>query len=63
MPMSGPSSKRPRPRAGEDRIETERGPWVAALVAAGYEVFAINPKATSRYRDRHSMSGGEKRSG
>jgi transposase len=38
-------------------IETERGPWVAALVAAGYEVFAINPKATSRYRDRHSMSG------
>jgi Transposase/Transposase IS116/IS110/IS902 family len=38
-------------------IETERGPWVAALVAAGYEVFAINPKATSRYRERHSMSG------
>ena len=38
-------------------IETERGPWVAALVAAGYEVFAINPKATTRYRDRHSMSG------
>ena len=24
-------------------IETERGPWVAALVAAGYEVYAINP--------------------
>src|SRR5436853_4459862 len=24
-------------------IETDRGPWVAALVAAGYEVFAINP--------------------
>jgi hypothetical protein len=38
-------------------IETERGGWVAALVAAGYEVFAINPKATARYRDRHSMSG------
>ena len=38
-------------------IETERGPWVAALVAAGYEVFAINPKATARYRERHSMSG------
>ena len=38
-------------------IETERGPWVAALVAAGYEVFAINPKATPRYRERHSMSG------
>jgi len=24
-------------------IETDRGPWVAALVAAGYEVYAINP--------------------
>ena len=24
-------------------IETERGPWAAALVAAGYRVFAINP--------------------
>ena len=29
-------------------IETERGPWVAALVAAGYEVFAINPMSTAR---------------
>jgi transposase len=38
-------------------IETERGPWVAALVAAGYEVFAINPMSTARYRDRHSTSG------
>src|SRR6478609_11769892 len=36
-------------------IETEHGPWVAALVAAGYEVFAINPKATARYQERHSM--------
>jgi transposase len=24
-------------------IETDHGPWVAALVAAGYEVYAINP--------------------
>ena len=24
-------------------IETDRGAWVAALVAAGYEVFPINP--------------------
>jgi transposase len=37
-------------------IETERGPWVAALVAAGYEVFAINPLSTARYRERHSTS-------
>lgn len=38
-------------------IETERGPWVAALVAAGYEVFAINPKKAAEYRGRHSTSG------
>ena len=38
-------------------IETDRGPWVAALVAAGYEVFAINPKSVARYRERHSTSG------
>jgi transposase len=37
-------------------IETERGPWVASLVAAGYEVFAINPLSTARYRERHSTS-------
>jgi hypothetical protein len=24
-------------------IETDRGPWVAALVASGYLVYAINP--------------------
>ena len=24
-------------------IETERGPWVQALIAAGYTVYAINP--------------------
>jgi transposase len=38
-------------------IETERGPWAAALVAAGYRVFAINPLSTARYRERHSTSG------
>jgi transposase len=38
-------------------IETDRGPWVAALVAAGYEVFAINPMSVARYRERHSTSG------
>ncbi len=31
-------------------IETDRGSWVAALVAAGYEVFAINPLSVARYR-------------
>ena len=38
-------------------IETDRGPWVAALVSAGYEVFAINPMSVARYRERHSTSG------
>ena len=38
-------------------IETDRGPWVAALAAAGYAVFAINPVQVARYRERHSASG------
>ena len=37
-------------------IETDRGPWVAALLAAGYEVFAVNPMSVARYRERHSTS-------
>ncbi len=38
-------------------IETDRGLFVSALVAAGYQVYAVNPMSTSRYRDRHSTSG------
>lgn len=38
-------------------IETDRGLFVTALVAAGYLVYAVNPLSTSRYRDRHSTSG------
>lgn len=38
-------------------IETDRGLWVDALVATGYQVFAINPLAAARYRDRHHVSG------
>src|SRR5215813_11319421 len=38
-------------------IETDRGPWVAALVAAGYAVFPVNPLQASRYRERHGVSG------
>ena len=38
-------------------IETDRGLWVHALVAAGYQVYAINPLAVSRYRDRHNVAG------
>ena len=42
---------------------TDRGLWVMALTAAGYEVFAINPLQTSRYRDRHQVSGGKSDAG
>jgi transposase len=38
-------------------IETDRGLWVTALTAAGYQVWAINPLAVARYRDRHHVSG------
>jgi hypothetical protein len=38
-------------------IETDRGLLVTSLVAAGYQVYAVNPKAVDRYRDRHAVSG------
>lgn len=38
-------------------IETDRGLLVSSLTAAGYKVFAVNPRAVDRYRDRHSLSG------
>ncbi len=38
-------------------IETDRGPWVGALLAAGYRVYAINPRSAARYRDRHHVGG------
>jgi Transposase/Transposase IS116/IS110/IS902 family len=36
--------------------ETDRGLLVGALVAAGYQVIAVNPLAASRYRERHTTS-------
>ena len=44
-------------------IETDRGLWVHALVAAGYQVYAINPLAVSRYRDRHNVAGAKSDAG
>ena len=38
-------------------IETDRGLLVGALLANGYQVYAINPLAASRYRERHVTSG------
>ena len=37
--------------------ETDRGLWVAALRAAGYRVYAINPRSVARYRERHHVGG------
>lgn len=44
-------------------IETDRGLWVDALVAAGYQVYAVNPLAVARYRDRHHLSGAKSDAG
>jgi len=57
---SGPADPAPQVVVG---IETERGPWAAALVAAGYRVFAINPMSSARYRERHSTSGAKSDAG
>jgi transposase len=44
-------------------IETDRGLWVHALAAAGYQVYAINPLAVARYRDRHNVAGAKSDAG
>lgn len=44
-------------------IETERGPWVQALLAAGYRVHAINPLQVARYRERQTISGAKSDAG
>jgi transposase len=44
-------------------IEIDRGLLVGSLVAAGYEVFAVNPKSVDRYRDRHTLSGAKSDAG
>ncbi len=36
---------------------------MTALVAAGYQVYAINPLAASRYRDRHNVGGAKSDAG
>jgi transposase len=44
-------------------IETDRGPWVQALIAAGYQVYAINPLQVARYRERRTVSGAKSDAG
>jgi hemin uptake protein HemP len=38
-------------------VETDRGLLVGALVAAGYQVSAVNSRAVDRDRDRHGQAG------
>ena len=44
-------------------IETDRGPWVAALVASGYQVYAINPLQSARAREGQGVSGAKSDAG
>lgn len=44
-------------------IETDRGPWVAALVAAGYTVMAVNPLQAKEFRRRLGVSGAKSDAG
>src|SRR5215468_10350452 len=44
-------------------IETDHGPWVMALIAAGYRVFPVNPQQSARFRARHSVSGAKSDAG
>jgi hypothetical protein len=38
-------------------IETERGPWVKALAAAGYRVYPVNPRQAARHKEAIANSG------
>jgi transposase len=44
-------------------IETDRGPWVAALVAAGYTVMTVNPLQAAEFRRRLGVSGAKSDAG
>jgi hypothetical protein len=44
-------------------IETDHGPWVTALVAAGYRVFPVNPLQSARFRARYAVSGAKSDAG
>jgi transposase len=38
-------------------IETDRGLWVQALTAVGYQVYGLNPKQVARFKERYNLSG------
>jgi transposase len=48
-----------RPAEVPVAIETDKGLLIAALLASGFVVYAINPRAVARYRERHGQAGGK----
>ena len=38
-------------------IETDHGPRAMAVIAAGYQVFPVNPQQSARFRARHQVPG------
>src|SRR3989442_774332 len=40
-------------------IEVPRGAIVEGLLERGFHLFALNPKQLDRFRDRHSVAGGQ----
>jgi len=46
----------PEPQQVLVALETTRGLLVHDLLRSGYQVYAINPKAVNRYKDRHVVS-------
>lgn len=52
LTAAGDTAEDPIPVA----IETPRGLMVAAIRATGRAVYAINPMAVARYRERHTMA-------
>jgi transposase len=55
--MVGEHQREDAPQEVVVGIETERGLLVRGLLAAGYRLYAVNPLAVSRYRERHAVSG------
>ena len=56
----GEDADEPEVRVG---IETDHGPWVMALLAAGYRVYPVNPQQSARFRARHGVSGAKSDAG
>ena len=38
-------------------IETDRGLWVQALAAVGYQVFGLSPRQVARFKERYNLPG------